>query len=99
MPHRSSPRAPPTTLNPILLLINLRNLKAINRPLVTVIPVQLADLVLAVKQVHPALTAAAAAGADLTDAIGGDGEAVDVVFGEGFGFVGGGVEVSSAHCK
>lgn len=47
------------------------------------------------KQVHPAFAAAAAASADLADAVRGDGEGVDVGFGEREGFVSWGVEGSS----
>lgn len=93
MSQRSSPRTPSTTIN-FILAINPRHLKPINTFLIAIVPVQFTDLVLAMKQVHPAFAAAAAAGADLADAVGGDGEGVDVGFGEGEEFVGGGVEGS-----
>lgn len=95
MPHWSSLRTPSATLNLVLPAINPRHLKPVDRFLVTIVPVQLADFVIAVKQVQPAFAAAAAAGAHLTDAVGGDGEVVDVVLGEGKGFIRGGVEGSS----
>lgn len=72
---------PPTTLHPILLRILLQHLKHVDEPLAAIIPVQLADLVLLMEEIYPALAAATAARADFADAVRRDGEFVDVGFG------------------
>lgn len=95
MAHGTSHGTPSTAGNPILVGVHARHLEAVASFLVTVVPVQLADLVVAVEQVHPALAAASATSADLADAVRGDRDLVNVLLRQGERLVRGGMEVSS----
>lgn len=98
MAHGSGLRTPATTRNAILVGIHAGDLETVASFLVPVVPVQFADLVLAVEQIHPALAASTAASADFSDAVRRDRDLVDVLFREGEGLVRGGMEVSSRPC-
>lgn len=82
----------PSAVFYLVFLIALRDLELVVQDLLAIVPVQLADLGLAVVQVQPSLASSATTSADLADALGGNGELVNVVLGEGLALVIGSVE-------
>lgn len=78
-----------------ILAITVQHLDDVDRIALAIIPVQLADLFLVVEEVQPALAAAATTSTDLTDAVRGDGDFIDLVFGEGLSAVVGVVEFTT----
>ena len=88
-------RAPSAVLY-LIFLVALRDLELVVQDLVAIVPMQLADLGLAVVQVQPSLAASATPSADLADALRGNDELVNVVFGESLALVIGSVEGAPA---
>lgn len=78
-----------------ILVITVQHLDDVHAIALAIIPVQLADLLLVVEEVQPALTAAATASTDLTDAVRGDGDFINLVLGEGLSAVIGVVEFTT----
>lgn len=78
-----------------ILAITVQHLDDVDRIALAIIPVQFADLFLVVEEVQPALAAAATTSTDLTDAVRGDGDFIDLVFGEGLSAVVGVVEFTT----
>lgn len=61
----------------------------------TILPMELADLGIAMEQVQTALAAATATGADLANAIGRDGHVVDLIFVDRLTAIGRAVELAA----
>lgn len=83
MSQRASLWAPTATFD-LVVLVAVDDLKLVARPLGPIVPVKLANLLLAIEQVHPSFAPSPSAGADLADALGGDDQLVDIVLGQGF---------------
>jgi hypothetical protein len=78
-----------------ILGIIIQHLDQIVELSTAILPVELADLGIAMEQVQTTLAAATAASTDLANALGLDGHVVDLIFGERLTTVGRAVEFAS----
>lgn len=88
---------PSSMLNGVLVTL-VQHLDQVGILSTTVLPVELANLVIVMKQVQAALATATAASSDLANAIGGDLDLVDLLFSERLAAVGGVGEFAAAGC-
>lgn len=85
----------PSTMDNLVLVTIIQNLHQVDIFAATVLPMQLTNLSIVMKEIQAALAPPPTAGADLTDPARGDLDLVDLFFGQGLAPVVGVVELAA----
>lgn len=88
----------PSPMHDSVFIIFIKCLNQIDKLSSTILPMKLTNLIIAMKKVKTAFTAATALGSDLTNATAGDLDLVDLFFGQGSAAIKGVVEFPAVVC-